>query len=201
MCIQQQPSIRWAVAIFKGSRQLPIFTGRCQPAIVGVRELNFCVRHGYRWVLSAIATGNVSDALLSFLFSHPQNLILRFPRPSALSDLSAPSPVPSSFPRFPFARFRCFLFLFFLVSSPYLDQALDLLVPASSTHHCASTASLSTLSSSRGLTSLRCGNLLLEGGFTLRCLQRLSRPYFASLLCRWHDNSCTSGTSIPVLSY
>ena len=90
-------------------------------------------------------------------------------------------------------------FRFFFVFP--LDQALDLLVPASSTHRCASTASLSTLSSSRGLTSLRCGNLLLEGGFTLRCLQRLSLPYFASLLCRWHDNSCTSGTSIPVLSY
>ena len=67
-------------------------------------------------------------------------------------------------------------------------------------HYCAFTADLSTLSSSRGLTSLRYGSLLLEVGFTLRCLQRLSHPYFASLLCRWHDNSCTSGTSIPVLS-
>ena len=65
----------------------------------------------------------------------------------------------------------------------------------------AFTADLSTLSSARGLTSLRYGSLLLEVGFTLRCLQRLSRPYFASLLCRWHDNSCTSGMSIPVLSY
>ena len=69
------------------------------------------------------------------------------------------------------------------------------------THHCVYTVNLSTLLSARGLTSLRCGILLLEGGFTLRCLQRLSRPYFASLLCRWHDNSCTRGTSIPVLSY
>ena len=65
----------------------------------------------------------------------------------------------------------------------------------------AFTADLSTLSSARGLTSLRYGSLFLEVGFTLRCLQRLSAPYFASLLCRWHDNSCTSGTSIPVLSY
>ena len=68
-------------------------------------------------------------------------------------------------------------------------------------HHCVYTVNLSTLSSARGLTSFRCGILFLEGGFTLRCLQRLSRPYFASLLCRWHDNSCTRGTSIPVLSY
>ena len=65
----------------------------------------------------------------------------------------------------------------------------------------AFTADLSTLSSARGLTSLRYGSLILEVGFTLRCLQRLSRPYFASLLCRWHDNSCTSGTFTPVLSY
>ena len=43
----------------KGIRQLPIFTGRCQPAIVGVRELNFCVRDGNRWILSAIATGKL----------------------------------------------------------------------------------------------------------------------------------------------
>ena len=65
----------------------------------------------------------------------------------------------------------------------------------------AFTADLSTLSSARGLTSLRYGSLFLEVGFTLRCLQRLSAPYFASLLCRWHDNSCTSGTFTPVLSY
>ena len=41
----------------------------------------------------------------------------------------------------------------------------------------------------------------LRGCFTLRCLQRLSRPYIATQLCRWHDNWCTRGTSIPVLSY
>ena len=89
---------------------------------------------------------------------------------------------------------------FFLKSSS-LDQALDRLVSPSSIHCCTSTDDLSTLSSSRGLTCSRSGNLLLEVGFTLRCLQRLSRPHFASLLCRWHDNSCTSGASIPVLSY
>ena len=68
-------------------------------------------------------------------------------------------------------------------------------------HHCVYSANLSTLSSSRGLTGFCHGILVLEGGFTLRCFQRLSRPYFASLLCRWHDNSCTRGTSTPVLSY
>ena len=41
----------------------------------------------------------------------------------------------------------------------------------------------------------------LRGSFTLRCFQRLSRPHLATLLCRWHDNRCTRGASIPVLSY
>ena len=68
-------------------------------------------------------------------------------------------------------------------------------------HYCAFTADLSTLSSVRGLTRFRDGNLLLEVGFTLRCLQRLSAPHFASQLCRWHDNCCTRDASTPVLSY
>ena len=40
-----------------------------------------------------------------------------------------------------------------------------------------------------------------EGGFPLRCLQRLSRPHIATLLCHWRDNRSTRGASIPVLSY
>ena len=41
----------------------------------------------------------------------------------------------------------------------------------------------------------------LEGGFTLRCLQRLSLPDLATLLWAWQLNRYTSGLSIPVLSY
>ena len=89
----------------------------------------------------------------------------------------------------------------FLPVPSFQDQALDRLVSPSSIHYCTSTDDLSTLSSSRGLTCFSSGNSLLWGGFTLRCLQRLSRPHFASLLCHWHDNSCTRGASIPVLSY
>ena len=40
-----------------------------------------------------------------------------------------------------------------------------------------------------------------EGGFPLRCLQRLSCPHLATLHCRWHDNRSTSGAFTPVLSY
>ena len=56
-------------------------------------------------------------------------------------------------------------------------------------------------SSLRGLTILRYGIPYLEVSFTLRCFQRLSAPHFATLPCRWRDNRCTIGASIPVLSY
>ena len=82
-----------------------------------------------------------------------------------------------------------------------LGYALDLLVTVSSTCYHASTSALSTSSSSRGLTSFCYGISLLEGGFTLRCLQRLSLPGLATLLCPWQNNRFTSGQSIPVLSY
>ena len=45
------------------------------------------------------------------------------------------------------------------------------------------------------------GRTGFEAGFPLRCFQRLSVPYIATLLCRWRDNRSTRGTSIPVLSY
>ena len=41
----------------------------------------------------------------------------------------------------------------------------------------------------------------LEAGFTLRCIQRLSRPTIAIQPCHWRDNWDTRGSSIPVLSY
>ena len=50
-------------------------------------------------------------------------------------------------------------------------QAFDRLVTVSSMHYCTSTSVLSTSFSLRGL-----GISHLEGGFTLRCLQRLSLP-------------------------
>jgi hypothetical protein len=41
----------------------------------------------------------------------------------------------------------------------------------------------------------------LEGGFALRCIQRLSFPDIATQRCPWRDNWYTRGPSIPVLSY
>ena len=45
------------------------------------------------------------------------------------------------------------------------------------------------------------GRTRFEVGFPLRCFQRLSRPYIATLHCGWRHNSSTRGTFIPVLSY
>ena len=96
---------------------------------------------------------------------------------------------------------RLFAFLFFL------DQALDLLVPVSSNCLQPSTSGLSPCRlqgvllssnclqpSTSGLSPCRLQGVLLlsngisrlEGGFTLRCLQRLSLPDLATLLCVWY---------------
>ena len=60
-------------------------------------------------------------------------------------------------------------------------QAFDRLVTFSYIHCCTYTYVLSTLYSSRGLM-LYARISHLEGGFTLRCLQRLSLPDLATLL-------------------
>ena len=154
-------------------RQRPILPGRHQPGTFGAEKLNFCVRDGNRWDLLAIVTGNLLDTVC-IVPSKPHTGMRRL----ALLPRSIESDLHS--------HFR---------SSPR-PISIDNL-----THHCVYSVNLSTLSSSRGLTDLCHGILVLEGGFTLRCFQRLSRPHFASLLCRWHDNSCTRGASTPVLSY
>ena len=76
-------------------------------------------------------------------------------------------------------------------------SSIGLLGSVSFTHCCASTSDLSTWWSSTALIA-RPG---FEVGFPLRCFQRLSLPYIATQLCRWHDNWSTRGTSTPVLSY
>ena len=81
---------------------------------------------------------------------------------------------------------QLFMILYLSISlflSP-IGYALDRLVTVSCMHYCTSTSVLSTSSSSRGLTTC-VGISHLEGGFTLRCLQRLSRPGLATLPCSW----------------
>src|SRR4029450_32678 len=52
-----------------------------------------------------------------------------------------------------------------------------------------------------GSVGIAPGSAHLEVGFPLRGIQRLSSPHIATQLCRWRDNWCTRGASIPVLSY
>src|SRR5262249_40915210 len=44
-------------------------------------------------------------------------------------------------------------------------------------------------------------DLVLRGGFPLRCVQRLSRPHLATRHCGGRTNRYTRGASLPVLSY
>ena len=83
--------------------------------------------------------------------------------------------------------------------SQSLDQAFGRLVSASSRIAALSPPTYYLIVSEGPLAFA--WNLLLEVGFTLRCLQRLSLPHFASQLCHWHDNCCTRDASTPVLSY
>ena len=53
----------------------------------------------------------------------------------------------------------------------------------------------------QGPYHLAVGKSHLEGGFTLRCFQRLSQPNLATQRCHGRDNWFTIGSSIPVLSY
>ena len=78
-----------------------------------------------------------------------------------------------------------------------LDEPFGRLVPVSFGRCRPSTPGLSTRWSIAALI----GKPGFEVGFPLRCFQRLSRPYLATRLCRWRDNRCTRGMSIPVLSY
>ena len=64
-------------------------------------------------------------------------------------------------------KFKSLLHPFFLTLSYLLGYALDRLVTVSSMHYCTSTSALSTLSSSRGLTGLLQGYLILRGASRL----------------------------------
>ena len=75
------------------------------------------------------------------------------------------------------------------------------LVPVSFTHYCASTPGLSPCGLQGALRSRSSGRPNLEGGFPLRCFQRLSFPDVATRRCGWRHNRNTRGRSIPVLSY
>ena len=128
--------------LFKdGIRQRSIFPGRRQPSIVDAKELNCCVRNGNRCGLFAIATGNLETCLQG-----PWGIPLQPHRENQSYSLHA-----SANP----------------IVLACLDQALGLLVPVSYMRYRTSTPGLSTLSSARGLTPYRMGDLILRGASRL----------------------------------
>ena len=173
MAIKNDPA--FAESFFIGIRQRPTLPGRLQPSTIGAERLNFCVRYGNRWDPFAIVTG----ILLGF--SYPENRTSRF-------SSSCEKPISFQFSLWSHLILRSFR------SSPRPISISKLL------RYRICTADLSP-GSLPGVSRIAAWSLILEVGFTLRCLQRLSLPHFASLLCRWHDNSCTRGASTPVLSY
>ena len=84
----------------------------------------------------------------------------------------------------------------FRVISSGVFKSIDRLVLLSFVAYTTSTWSLS-----RGGLPRISTRPSFEGGFPLRCFQRLSRPYIATQHYCWHNNWYTRGMSIPVLSY
>ena len=70
---------------------LPIFPGRLQPSIFGASELNFCVRDGNRWTLTAINTDFVRTSSISLTSAWRPRLahfaVLPLPREPACAGL------------------------------------------------------------------------------------------------------------------
>ena len=54
---------------------LPIFPGSRPPSIVGACELNFCVRDGNRWTLTAINTNSFGWVIPHLLWSKAFRLL------------------------------------------------------------------------------------------------------------------------------
>ena len=196
------------VCFLFGIRQRPTLPGRLQPSTIGAERLNFCVRYGNRWDPFAIVTGifmRVSCSPLSSWF--PQRLFITAASFLETSRTLSRFSVIYAYPENRTSKFQHLVknqsSIFPLVSLDsqiFLDQVLDRLVSASFICYHTFTADLSP-GSLPGVLLLSNGILILEVGFTLRCLQRLSRPHFASQLCPWQDNCCTSDAFTPVLSY
>ena len=155
---------------------LPIFPGRLQPSIVGRSELNFRVRDGNGWTLALISTNCQHSSIPSCRPKcnclHPEN---RTMYRCVWRRLRLPAKFCRSSPR--------------AISTGQLHTLLHF--------HLRPINQIVSL----GPYSILDERSHLRESFTLRCFQRLSRPYLATQLCPWQNNWCTRGTSIPVLSY
>ena len=145
------------------------------------------------FVLTRALDGPPSDSTAFGLDGYLARALFRAGKQSNTQGLSAPSPVVPSPVRSiaskgPYVRETAFtsntdLFGFagqMDIMSMRTIKPIELLVPVSFMRCRTSTPGLSTWSSSTALI----GNTRFQVGFPLRCLQRLSRPYIATLLCR-----------------
>ena len=136
-------------------RQLPTLPGRRQPSPIGLCVLNYCVRNGNRWNHAGIVTECVRKHSCSL--KTIQKKVTEHLSPSCIPYLQSERSTsfhPLRFRSRSWDVFACDLFpnqLRFLDRS--VSQALGLLVLVRSTPCRASTPSLSTSSSSRGLTA------------------------------------------------
>ena len=203
---------------------LPIFPGSRPPSIVGVHELNFCVRDGNRWTLMTINTNYLSATAFTVTFLGDPYRIrtdVNGVRGRCLNHLTNGPLVHlhGLEPGTHWLRVSC---------STNWAKGAGLGVCTLKTEHCILSAITrvwqhwACFRSSFRLISISQLNMLphlhlwpindivyvepqwrsyLRGSFTLRCLQRLSRPYVATQPCPWQNNWYTRGTSNPVLSY
>ena len=200
-----------------GIRQRSTLPGRLQPSTIDAEGLNFCVRDGNRWNPFAIVTGNGIITKASGLKALAQGhlyassallLPFRAPRlPFASASFCRRSFLPRAACSFVSYSYRSACRTLTTAHLEVLSFSFFLPWSLKTSARPISNDNLHTLPrfQRRPIYLLvfqgSHGNLILVVGFTLRCFQRLSRPYFASQLCPWQDNCCTSGTSTPVLSY
>ena len=135
-------------------RQLPTLPGRRQPSTIGLCVLNYCVRNGNRWNHAGIVTECVRKHSCSL--KTIQKKVTEHLSPSRITYYLSGQrhPITLRFRSRSWDVFACDLFpnqLRFLDRS--VSQALGQLVLVRSTPCRASTPSLSTSSSSRGLTA------------------------------------------------
>ena len=210
---KSRPSLHGRLLI---NRRLSILPGRFQPSTFDVYGLNYCVRDGNRWNPIAVGTGYRGEhPLRSSVLPRtplPWHFMCQPTRRFYLRLGCGPQNFTEETSRI-FSRLRITSalrkrftqtsvhFTLLTFGSLVLSQALDLLVSVSLRHCCPYTPDLSTLSSTRDLTSLCCERPHLKAGFTLRCFQRLSFPDVATQLYAWRHNWYTIGQSTPVLSY
>ena len=133
-------------------------------------------------------TAGCSTIELSRIILYPENCISNLMNRSTLflSFLCVSCSTSLVSFRLPFKKlsFACEAASCKVAAGNLLNKLLDLLVPVSSIHLCTYTSGLSPCRL-QGVLLFSDGISLLEVGFTLRCLQRLSLPDLATLLYCW----------------